>query len=210
MRHLPLLSLVVLGAALLAGCGGGGENPGQPETLQPGFYRGTVTFAEGSVFSGTTAPVIGDFAADGSFTLSGYTPPTIFDLASDGATGTLTTPGTVLNGSIIQSYTAGTFFFRLHEGNTEFVSGSMTRAPLPMLGTQTTTPPAGVYRGEVLVVNDGRAVGVGRVTDAVISADGAITAPVGGGGSAMGSGTFTAQFNGDGTLETELLSGPGP
>jgi hypothetical protein len=211
-RHLPLLFLAALGAAFSAGCGGGGENPVIPpaDTLQPGFYRGTVTFADSGSLPTGTVPVIADIQADGTYSVNAYAPPSSFRFDSDGTAGTLVSTGSVLNGTVTDSFTTGTFTFQFSNEGTEIASGNLTKADLPTLGTQTTLPPSGVYQGELLIVSNGRAVAVGRVNEGFVTETGDFTASVGGGGEWTQNGTFAGKLDGSGTLTGGvLLSGGG-
>jgi hypothetical protein len=143
----------LVGALLLAGCGGGGQ-VGEV-SIAPGYYRGTLEIPGNSQVVGGSATMVADVAANGDFTAHAQSLPVQARVTKTGATGSIATQGTTIMGSARETVQGNQIGFTLQNGSGVVARGTMTPAQLPQLGTEVSLPPSGNYGGEVLVVDNG-------------------------------------------------------
>ncbi len=196
---------LLLGLCVLQGCCGNGT--GAQEAIPPGYYRGTATIPFPDANSGPdTVPLIADVAANGDVEAHGRSANRQIDLYRVGSAATMILDGSVVfSGSLVTVAREGGFTFEFRDGATVWAHGSVDGAQLPQLGSQVIVPYQGNYRGDFVIVSEGRARGYGIVS-ATFDDMGNWVASASGGGEWFGSGLLAGRFEPDGTVSNALIS----
>ena len=197
MVKLCFLCAALLSALLAIGCAGEAEITPEP-ALKGDYLTGTLRFLEDSPFGSVQAPAIANLLeADDVeiFTSS----PIASTLAHSEEGYVLLTNGTVMTVGVDRQQLPTGLHVTIRNGDQPIAIAELAYAMFPELGDSVIVPEAGDYEGELLIITNGRAVGLGSVT-ATVDPDHDWTAIASGGGDWLGHGFFTGAFRPDGTF----------
>lgn len=181
-------------AIFLAGCGGSSSTN---NTIAPGFYRGTFEVASDGWINGAAPMFVdlenrqnfrGEAMADSYYVVVNHSPK-----------GSFLVGGAVVEGDLTVTKTPTGFSFTFSNGFGTTATGELQPTPLPELGQTASIPEAGNYRGEFLMVREGRARSMGKV-DATVDGDGVLSGVSEGGSVVFVDPLFTGRFEDKGTL----------
>jgi hypothetical protein len=195
---------------LLAGCcmivcGCAGNGAGSTQHPSAGFYRGTLNFHGAAKLPPGATPIVADVEANGFFVSWGRSPALVATMVNRQTDDVLMAHEATMVGTYVIEPSGNSLSFSFLLGTEVAATGTLTLSPPPALGSNVTVPPAGAYRGELVVFSEGRAKAYGLV-DATVESDGSWHAAGQGGGNWVPNGHFFGRFEENGTLSDALIS----